>query len=74
MYRGRPLLNSLSGKDVLVQSQTGTGKTAAFLVTVYHILLTREDYKNRKVLILAPTRELVIQIEKEAKLLVHFLI
>ncbi len=64
---------SLSGKDVLVQSQTGTGKTAAFLVTVYHILLTREDYKNRKVLILAPTRELVIQIEKEAKLLGAFL-
>jgi len=67
------LKHSLSGKDVLVQSQTGTGKTAAFLVTVYHILLTREDFKNRKVLILAPTRELVIQIEKEAKLLGSFL-
>ncbi|HOP29688.1 MAG TPA: DEAD/DEAH box helicase [Spirochaetota bacterium] len=67
------LTHSLSGKDVLVQSQTGTGKTAAFLVTVYHILLTREDYKNRKVLILAPTRELVIQIEKEAKMLGAFL-
>lgn len=67
------LKQSLSGVDVLVQSQTGTGKTAAFLVTVYHILLTREDYKNKKVLILAPTRELVIQIEKEAKLLGSFL-
>ncbi len=64
---------SLTGKDVLVQSQTGTGKTAAFLITVYHILLTREEYKNKKVLILAPTRELVIQIEKEAKLLGSFL-
>jgi len=71
--QGETLTHSLFGKDVLVQSQTGTGKTAAFLVTVYHILLTREDYKNRKVLILAPTRELVIQIEKEAKLLGSFL-
>lgn len=67
------LKHSLTGTDVLVQSQTGTGKTAAFLVTVYHILLTREEYKNKKVLILAPTRELVIQIEKEAKLLGSFL-
>ncbi len=67
------LKHSLAGVDILVQSQTGTGKTAAFLVTVYHILLTREDYKNRKVLILAPTRELVIQIEKEAKMLCSFL-
>ncbi|HOP63546.1 MAG TPA: DEAD/DEAH box helicase [Spirochaetota bacterium] len=67
------LRHSLSGVDVLVQSQTGTGKTAAFLITVYHILLTREEYKDKKVLILAPTRELVIQIEKEAKLLGSFL-
>ena len=67
------LQNSLGGKDVLVQSQTGTGKTAAFVITMYHLLLTREDFKNKKILILAPTRELVLQIEKEAKLLGSFL-
>ncbi len=67
------LVHSLEGKDVLVQSQTGTGKTATFLVTIFHLLRTREDLKDRKVLILAPTRELALQIEKEAKLLGSFM-
>jgi ATP-dependent RNA helicase RhlB len=60
---------TLEGKDILVQSQTGTGKTAAFMIPLYHLLLTNAKMKNKKVLILAPTRELVIQIEKEGKLL-----
>ena len=64
---------SLEGKDVLVQSQTGTGKTAAFVITMYHLKLTRDDLKDKKILILAPTRELVLQIEKETKLLGSFL-
>ncbi len=64
---------TLAGRDILVQSQTGTGKTAAFMIPLYHLLLTNEKMKNRKVLILAPTRELVIQIEKEGKLLGTFL-
>lgn len=64
---------TLKGKDILVQSQTGTGKTAAFIISIFHLYLTRDDLKNKKVLILAPTRELVIQIEKEAKLLGSFL-
>ncbi len=64
---------TLNGRDILVQSQTGTGKTAAFMIPLYHLLLTNEKMKNRKVLILAPTRELVIQIEKEGKLLGAFL-
>ncbi|HQO39041.1 MAG TPA: DEAD/DEAH box helicase [Spirochaetota bacterium] len=64
---------SLGGKDVLVQSQTGTGKTAAFVITMYHLKLTRDDLKDKKILILAPTRELVLQIEKETKLLGSFL-
>jgi ATP-dependent RNA helicase RhlB len=65
--------STLKGKDILVQSQTGTGKTAAFIISIFHLYLTREEMKNRKVLILAPTRELVLQIEKEAKLLGSFL-
>ena len=64
---------TLNGRDILVQSQTGTGKTAAFMIPLYHLLLTNEKMKNKKVLILAPTRELVIQIEKEGKLLGTFL-
>lgn len=64
---------TLDGKDILVQSQTGTGKTAAFMIPLYHLLLHNEKMKNKKVLILAPTRELVIQIEKEGKLLGAFL-
>jgi len=64
---------TLKGKDILVQSQTGTGKTAAFIISIFHLYLTRENLKNKKVLILAPTRELVLQIEKEAKLLGSFL-
>lgn len=60
---------TLEGRDILVQSQTGTGKTAAFMIPLYHLLLTNEKMKNKKALILAPTRELVIQIEKEGKML-----
>lgn len=67
------LKNTLGGRDILVQSQTGTGKTAAFVITMYHLKLTREDLKDKKILILAPTRELVLQIEKETKLLGSFL-
>ena len=55
-------------KDVSVQSRTGTGKTAAFLLTIFD-LFERNPDKNHKALIIAPTRELAVQIEQEAKLL-----
>jgi ATP-dependent RNA helicase RhlB len=57
---------SLAGKDVAVQSQTGTGKTAAFLITIFQ----RQQAVAaawRKALIVAPTRELAVQIEEEAR-------
>ncbi|ORC37831.1 hypothetical protein B4O97_02185 [Marispirochaeta aestuarii] len=57
-----------AGKDVTAQSQTGTGKTAAFLLSIYHLFLT-DSVEKKKALIIAPTRELVVQIEEEAKLL-----
>ncbi len=55
---------SLSGRDVAGQAQTGTGKTAAFLVTVYTRLLKRSGRKPGQpaALIVAPTRELALQI------------
>ncbi len=61
--------HSLTGRDVFVQSQTGTGKTAAFLVTIYHHLLRPDCPYPRRALVIAPTRELAVQIEQEARLL-----
>jgi len=64
---------SLSGKDVAGQAQTGTGKTAAFLISVLNNLLAKtpqqRERSNPRALVLAPTRELANQIEKEANLL-----
>ncbi len=62
---------ALPGGDVAGQAQTGTGKTLAFLVAVANRLLTRPALADRKpedprALILAPTRELAIQIHKDA--------
>jgi len=57
------------GRDVCVQSQTGTGKTAAFLISIFQLLLTHDDFKGKKALIVAPTRELAVQITEEAELL-----
>jgi ATP-dependent RNA helicase RhlB len=63
---------ALKGKDVAGQAQTGTGKTAAFLITLFSRLLKNardSKEKNPRALILAPTRELVVQIEKDAQIL-----
>ena len=57
------------GPDLYVQSQTGTGKTCAYLVAVIAGMLKAEN-AGKKCLILAPTRELAVQIEEEAKVLV----
>lgn len=66
------LPRSLTGEDVTAQAQTGTGKTAAFLLTIFSHMLKNPIEKKRKhgtprALILAPTRELVLQIEKDAR-------
>jgi ATP-dependent RNA helicase RhlB len=63
---------TLQGKDVAGQAQTGTGKTAAFLVSMFNRLLTVPARADRKpneprAVILAPTRELAIQIDKDAR-------
>ncbi len=63
------LAKTLQGLDVAVQSQTGTGKTAAFLVTLFERMLYDRMLKRKMALIIVPTRELAVQIEKEAKLL-----
>jgi ATP-dependent RNA helicase RhlB len=65
---------ALSGRDVAGQAQTGTGKTAAFLVAMYQALLTHPVSDNRnkasiRALIVAPTRELAVQIHHDAEIL-----
>ncbi|NNM54507.1 MAG: DEAD/DEAH box helicase [Spirochaetales bacterium] len=57
------------GKDIEAQSQTGTGKTAAFLIGGFHLLMSDPKFQGRKMLVVAPTRELADQIEKEALLI-----
>lgn len=63
------LAKSLQGQDVAVQSQTGTGKTAAFLITLFAHMLKHRKSTRRKALIIVPTRELAVQIQGEALLL-----
>jgi len=55
--------------DLYVQSQTGTGKTAAYLIGVIQELLSKAENKGKKLLVLVPTRELAVQVEEEAKTL-----
>jgi ATP-dependent RNA helicase RhlB len=64
---------TLQGLDVAVQSQTGTGKTAAFLITLFERILLDGAPKKKMALIIVPTRELAVQIEKEARLLNRYL-
>jgi len=64
----KTLAVTLRGGDAAVQSQTGTGKTAAFLITIFESLL-RSEGKRGRALIISPTRELAVQIEGEASLL-----
>ena len=68
---------TLAGHDAIGRAQTGTGKTAAFLVSIINDLLnnpiTTQRFRGEpRALILAPTRELAIQIENDARDLVKF--
>ncbi len=67
--RALPIL--LRDKDMAGQAQTGTGKTATFLLATFQRLINDESekIKNPRAIILAPTRELAIQIHKDALLL-----
>jgi len=67
------LNHAFGGQDLYVQSQTGTGKTAAFLTVIFQRLLTEGLLAGKKALIMAPTRELAVQIEEEAQMLARYL-
>jgi len=62
---------ALAGRDVAGQAQTGTGKTAAFLIALFNRLLTEPAAANRPqnaphAIVIAPTRELAVQIHSDA--------
>ena len=64
---------SQDGADLYVQSQTGTGKTAAYLISIIQEILKNEENSGGKALIMVPTRELAVQVEEEAKALLSAL-
>jgi ATP-dependent RNA helicase RhlB len=66
---------TLREKDVMGQAQTGTGKTATFLLATFQKLINddSEKIKNPRGIIIAPTRELAIQIHKDALQLGQYL-
>src|SRR4249920_855947 len=69
--QARTLPIALAGRDVAGQAQTGTGKTAAFLLGLMQHLLTHPASSDRRVtqpraIVLAPTRELAVQIHADA--------
>ncbi|MGE5395500.1 MAG: DEAD/DEAH box helicase [Candidatus Saccharibacteria bacterium] len=62
----------LEGKDILACAQTGTGKTAAFMLPILHHLAEEENY-DLSTLIIVPTRELAIQIHQQIQGFAYFL-
>ncbi len=65
------LPHALDGRDIIAQAQTGTGKTAAFLISIIAYHLENPEVNDRGpgrpfALIIAPTRELVMQISEDA--------
>jgi len=60
---------ALNKQDLYVQSQTGTGKTAAYLITIIQEMLTEKAEDHKQALVMVPTRELAVQVEEEARTL-----
>ena len=58
---------ALENKDIIGQSQTGSGKTLAYLLPIFNRV--DADKREMQAIVLAPTHELVLQIDKQAKLL-----
>ncbi len=61
---------TLAGRDVVAQAQTGTGKTATYLITIFtHALRVQrpEGFDGPRAIIIAPTRELAVQVSNDAE-------
>ncbi len=55
----------LQGKDIIGSAQTGTGKTAAFLLPVIQNIISRRESNKTRALVIVPTRELAMQIDQQ---------
>lgn len=62
----------MQGRDVMASAQTGTGKTAAFLLPVVHQLMSLGHDNSIKALVIVPTRELAVQIDQQMEGLSYF--
>lgn len=62
----------LEGKDIIASAQTGTGKTAAYLIPVIQKIIDNPGDKGVKALVIVPTRELAIQIDQHMEALSYF--
>lgn len=62
----------LNGKDLIASAQTGTGKTAAFLLPIIHKIITSQKEEHISALIIVPTRELAVQIDQQLEGLSYF--
>jgi ATP-dependent RNA helicase RhlE len=62
----------LEGRDIIASAQTGTGKTAAFLLPVIHKIITTKHDDHIKALVIVPTRELAVQIDQHLEGLSYF--
>ncbi|MEM9545936.1 MAG: DEAD/DEAH box helicase [Bacteroidota bacterium] len=63
----------IEGRDLIACAQTGTGKTAAFILPTLHRIFRSNDGPGTKALIVCPTRELALQIEKQIQGFAYFL-
>src|SRR5579864_2946031 len=71
--QAKSIPSTLTGQDIVACAQTGSGKTAAFVLPALHRLSEQPATKNTRILILTPTRELANQITKAAALCGKFL-
>jgi ATP-dependent RNA helicase RhlE len=62
---------ALEGRDILGSAETGTGKTAAFLLPLLQKLINTPRTREPRVLVLVPTRELALQVAEQAQKLSH---
>lgn len=62
----------LAGRDIIGSAQTGTGKTAAFLLPVIHRIITTKHDEHIKALVIVPTRELAVQIDQQMQGMSYF--
>ena len=63
--------SALEGRDILGSAETGTGKTAAFLLPLLQKLINTPRTREPRALVLLPTRELALQVAEQAQQLSH---